>query len=68
MEMIPVDSSQIAAIGHEGSTLTVQFKNGAVWHYAGISAEVFKLLEGADSVGKFFNSAIKPHHKATRIK
>ena len=68
MEMIPVTSSQIAAIGHDGDILTVRFKNGALWQYADVTAEAFGKLQGAESVGKFFNANIKPHHKATRIK
>lgn len=63
-------SSQIKAMGHDlaTNTLAVQFRAGdAVYHYAGVSAETFKELKAAKSVGKHLHSKIKPHYKHTPI-
>lgn len=63
----PVESSQIAAIGHdpETSTLAIQFKGkgdapGSVYHYQNFDAEQFRALSGAESIGSHFYQHIKP--------
>lgn len=59
MKMIQVESSQIAAIGHSGTTLRVEFKRGGVYDYANVGADMFERLKGAESVGSFFSQNIK---------
>ena len=57
----PVESSNLAAIGYDPATQTLQvdFKSGKRFQYAGVPAEVFAEFEKAESVGKFFNGVIK---------
>lgn len=65
----PVESSQIAAIGHDpaSSTLAVQFAPnakrdeaaGSIYHYAGVDAELFDRFRHAPSKGAFFGAYIK---------
>lgn len=58
----PVEgSSSIAATGYDPSTLTlaIQFKNGGVYHYAGVQQEVVDQLRAAESVGKFYMQQIR---------
>lgn len=57
MEMQPVKSSNIAAIGHEGDELRVEFKNGNTYRFPEVSREEFDALVSAESVGKAFNKA-----------
>lgn len=66
-EMIPVKSSNIAAIGWEATdeedgekfgTLTVQFTNGRTYAYSDVEEHQFHALRDAPSVGKAF-AAIK---------
>ncbi len=62
----PVESSQIAAIGHDGvDTLQIDFprKGGGVsrYQYTGVSPELFEEFKGAESVGSFFYKYIKPN-------
>ena len=65
--LIPVESSQLAAIGHcpETNTLAIQFAGkaspGSLYHYANFTAEQFTAFAGAESVGKHFYAHIKPH-------
>jgi len=54
MEMKPVESSSIKAIGHDGDTMHVTFKNGATYVYEGVKAHVFDGLHSAKSIGKHF--------------
>ncbi len=51
MKMHDVKSSHIEAIGHEGETLHVRFKGGVTYSYPGVTAERFKKLMGAKSIG-----------------
>lgn len=65
--LTPVESSQIAAIGHdpETNTLAIQFKNWkgdstSLYHYEHVSAEDFASFQAADSKGRHFDKHIKP--------
>lgn len=59
--MTPVESSNIAAIGHDplASVMTVQFHAGTRYAYANVSADIFNEILMADSVGKAFNLLVK---------
>ena len=72
IDLVPVESSQLAAVGHdaETNTLRVQFKSGATYDYSGVAAEKFEAMLAADSLGKFFGSEIKAKvddHPFTKI-
>jgi hypothetical protein len=66
IELTPVTSSRIAAIGHcpETFTLAVKFPpakkspSGKVYHYANVSEEMFDDMKNAPSVGVFFGQNI----------
>jgi hypothetical protein len=66
IEMAPVKSSQIAAIGHdpETNTLAIQFPSksgtGSVYHYSNFTAEDFAAFSAAESKGAHFGKHIKP--------
>ncbi len=62
MEMIPVESTNIAAIGYDDETqvLRVQFKRGgSAYEYPNIQRERFDALRTAPSVGGYFSAFIK---------
>jgi formylglycine-generating enzyme required for sulfatase activity len=65
--MIPVESSQIAAVGHDldTNTLAIQFTaksgTGSVYHYSNFTAEDFAEFMGAESLGSHFGKVIKPN-------
>lgn len=69
VEMKPVKSSNIAAVGYdpEAKTLRVAFLNGSVYTYHDVDADKHAALMGADSVGGHFNAHIKGGgHKFTK--
>ena len=69
MEIHPVDSSVLAAIGYdrERRVLEARFCNGRVYHYFNVPpAELEKVLSAA-SVGGYFNRAIKPKYRAELV-
>lgn len=59
--MKPVKSSSIEAIGHNPSTsvLSVKFKSGETYTYAGVSADQHAKLMSAESVGSHFQKNIR---------
>ncbi|MCG7629064.1 KTSC domain-containing protein [Epibacterium sp. MM17-32] len=59
MQYQKVDSSNIAALAHEGDVLGVKFNNGTEYHYQGVSSSTFEKVMGAASVGRTFNELIK---------
>lgn len=58
---IPVESSNIASIGHSfpRRILEVEFKNGSIYRYKGVNNKTYKSLLLADSKGKAFHRTIK---------
>ena len=68
--MQSVESSQIAEVGHQGTTLAVRFNTGALYYYANVSEELFSDLLEARPIGAMFNLAIKSkpsEHPFTKI-
>ena len=56
-----VSSSNLASIGydHVKKILAVEFKNGAIFHYAGVSLETVTAFYVAPSRGAYFSANIK---------
>lgn len=71
--LTPVKSSQIKAVGYDGpsSTLALQFKAGAIYHYKNVPNQVHQDLVKAESIGQYFTVHIKsqpalyPYQKQT---
>ena len=61
MLMLPVNSSNIAAIGHDASEalMHVQFTSGSVYEYESVSADEHAELLAAPSVGSHFAKHFK---------
>lgn len=59
MDMKPVESSQIHAVGYDADTKTlrIHFKSGGVYDYSDVPPTLHQELLAAKSVGSFF------HHK-----
>lgn len=68
MDMRPVNSSMIAAIGYDvdSQTLSVEFSKGGTYEYADVPPEEYDALMNAESVGKYFLSHIKPNYEASK--
>lgn len=67
--MTPIKSSNIEGAHFDPATgtLTVKFKNGGTYHYAGCSQHHYDGLCSAESAGKWFHKHIKgifAHKKA----
>lgn len=62
MDLIPVSSSAIAAVGHDpaANELHVLFKSGSLYVYEDVSSDQHAGMMSADSIGSHFSSRIKP--------
>jgi hypothetical protein len=69
INMQPVKSSNIKAIGYdEGSeTLQIQFKNGRAYKYKDVPAIIFEALQHADSVGKYYFARVQKCYECEKV-
>lgn len=68
MNMIPVSSSNINAIGYEGTTLYVLFHSGGLYAYYNVPQSEYNGLMSASSHGSYLNSHIKGKYRYERIR
>jgi len=61
MKRIPLSSSNLAAVGYDPQTKTleVEFKNGSIYQYNQVSERIYAELMNADSHGRYFNANVK---------
>lgn len=69
MEMIPVASSTIKAVGYDAQTqvLRVAFVSGGLYEYTGVGQDVVDEWNQAESAGKYFASNIKNRFPAQKV-
>jgi hypothetical protein len=70
LAQIPLESSHLASAGHDRKTnlMTIAFKDGSVYQYAGVPEPTYQRLVSEKSAGKFFNVAIKGRFKSALVK
>jgi hypothetical protein len=61
MNLIPVSSSNLKAVGYapETSTLQIAFLNGGLYEYSNVPSTVHAALMSASSKGSYFDAHIK---------
>lgn len=70
MEMVPVNSSNIEAIGYDSdsATLTIQFKKGgSIYEYYDVPQYEYDGLMSADSKGSYANTNIYKNYRQQKI-
>lgn len=69
MQKISVSSSNIAAIGYDpdSNTLETEFNDGSIYQYFGVSALVYQELMDAPSHGKYFAQNIKNDYEYQKV-
>jgi hypothetical protein len=69
MNRTPVDSSNIADVGYDetSATLEVGFHNGTVYQYFDVPQTVYQEFMGAASKGIFFNANIKNNYRYAKL-
>lgn len=66
----PVSSSDVASVGYDASTLTleVEFHSGGIYQYFSVPEQHFlALTSGNRSVGKYLNAQIKGRYRYQRV-
>lgn len=69
MKRTKVVSSNIKSIGYDAKKeiLEIEFHNGAVWQYLGVSSKSAKDMMDASSKGRHFYRFVKECYKAEKI-
>lgn len=69
MKHTPVRSSNLASVGYDAATNTLEIKfcSGGVYQYATVPESVYSALMEADSLGKYFYRHIRDRYLTTRI-
>jgi hypothetical protein len=69
MKRTPVSSSNIASIGYDAATRTleVEFNDGSVYHYFGVPQSEYAGLMAAGSHGSYLAQHIKGSYSYSRV-
>jgi hypothetical protein len=70
MQLTPVQSSNIKAVGYDPASraLQVQFNSGATHQYEDVPPEKHAAMTAPDSsVGKYFHANIKSAHTSSKV-
>lgn len=69
MQRVPVPSSNVASVGYDASTQTleVEFRNGALYQYFDVPEQIFQELMNAASLGSYLNAVIKQGFRYARL-
>lgn len=61
MNLQPVNSSRIAAVGWESDTLYIRFHDGALYAYSGVGRAEYEAFMNAPSLGSELSRLDKRH-------
>lgn len=69
MQRIPVESSDIVAIGYDEKTRTleIEFKESRVYQYYDVEPPIYERFMKADSYGQYFYAFVNGHYRYKRL-
>ena len=69
MQRKKINSAKIRSAGYDArsQTLDIEFSNGDVYAYSGVSPEVHRRLMNAPSPGSFFDDRIAEEYSSRRV-
>ncbi len=69
MERYSVASSNIASVGYDGNTQTleIEFLSASIYQYFGVPQNMYNQLMAAGSKGRFLNTYIKNAYPYSRV-
>lgn len=70
MERKRVNASNIRSVGYDprSRVLEIEFSNGGVYQYSGVSEEVHRRLMNSPSPGSYFRDQIEESFTARRVR
>lgn len=65
MQMIPVRSSAIEAVGYDPDTrrMRISFKQGRTYDFCGVPPDVYQGLMSAGSIGSYYDRIIRDRYQ-----
>ena len=57
--LVPVESSNLRAVGYHGTTLTIAFRSGGTYTYADVPQEVYDGFFAAHSKCRYFHQEVR---------
>lgn len=67
MQLVPVASHSIAAIGYEGGVLVVAFRTGGVWRYQNVPPVIAAQFQAAPSKGRFYARMVRGRFPSVHV-
>ena len=69
MNRIPVKSSDLAEVGYDplSSTLEIRFRTGGTYQYFNVPRQIFEGLMNASSKGSYFHARIRRRYRTRRV-
>lgn len=69
MTLVPVASSNIAAVGYDAAsqTLTIEFRSGGTYEFYDVPEPVHQGLMQSGSLGTYFQSQIRGRYRYVRL-
>ena len=67
LNMVPVASTSIAAVGYEAGCLFIAFRAGGVYSYDGVPEAVASALEHSPSKGRYYQSFVRGRYSSVRV-
>lgn len=69
MDMQDIESSNLQSVGHdpETDTLHIRFKDGSLYEYTGVPAEIHEELMNSGSPGKYVAETLKGKYEHTKL-
>ncbi len=70
MERKRINASNIRSVGYDerNRMLEVEFSNGGIYQYSGVSAEVHRRFMNAPSPGSYFHDNIEENFSGKRVR
>lgn len=68
-ELTPIESSMFSHHAYDPNTrtMTVRYKNGALWQYDDVGMDKHATFAQNASPGRYFNERIKPNHIGRKV-
>ena len=67
MNMIPVNYSNLEAVGYESGILYISFHHGGAYCYYDVPVHIYRELMQADSHGKYFHANIRNVYRYQKL-
>ena len=69
IQRTPVVSSSLASVGYDeqASVLEIEFRNGGIYRYSGVTKEFFAQFMTANSKGRFFTLKIRGKFSFSKV-